>query len=211
MGDPAAMAGVDGVPQFDQRGAPFTRVHGGRIDIGAFESQPNPLPGDYNFSGVVDAADVVVWRKTINSTTDLRADGNGDGIVNQDDWQVWRANFGRTAESGEQGAKSQERGAESTESAANQVPTPRPAWQPPVNDRRGGLRRGFLRRRRGQCFGRRPSDLSRRKICSRRSLQRVRWIATDMILHQRDCNRCAKASPIQTRSALTPLITCSNL
>ena len=39
MGNPAAVAGVGTVPQFDQRGAPFGRVFGGRIDIGAFEQQ----------------------------------------------------------------------------------------------------------------------------------------------------------------------------
>ena len=33
------MAGVGGVPEFDQRGTPFGRVFGGRIDIGAFEYQ----------------------------------------------------------------------------------------------------------------------------------------------------------------------------
>jgi hypothetical protein len=122
-GDPAAMAGVGGVPQFDQRGAPFTRVHGGRIDMGAFEAQPNPLTGDYNLNGVVDTADAVVWRKTLNSTTDLRADGNGDGVVDQVDWQVWRGNFGLTAESGEQGA-------ESGEPVATYAPPHRPAWHP---------------------------------------------------------------------------------
>ena len=94
-GDPRAMAGVGGVPLYDQRGEPFTRVFGGRIDIGAFEAQPNPLPGDYNFDGVVDAADFVIWRKTLNSTTDLRADGNGDGVVNDLDRAVWMANFGK--------------------------------------------------------------------------------------------------------------------
>ena len=35
----AAVAGVGGVPEFDQRGTPFGRVFGGRIDIGAFEYQ----------------------------------------------------------------------------------------------------------------------------------------------------------------------------
>jgi hypothetical protein len=126
-GDSAAMAGVGGVPEFDQRGTPFTRVYGGRIDIGAFESQPDPMPGDYNLNGVVDTADYVVWRKSLGSTTDQRADGNGDGIVNDADWQVWRGNFGLTAESTEQGA-------ESMEPKAAQAPPQRPAWQPPVND-----------------------------------------------------------------------------
>ena len=36
-GDPAAVAGVGGVPQFDQRGTGFGRVVNGRIDIGAYE------------------------------------------------------------------------------------------------------------------------------------------------------------------------------
>ena len=36
-GDPLAVAGSDGVPQFDQRGVPYSRVVGGRIDMGAFE------------------------------------------------------------------------------------------------------------------------------------------------------------------------------
>ena len=63
-GDPTVMAGMDGMPMFDQRGEPFMRVFGGRIDIGAFESQPNPLTGDYNFDGVVDAGDYSLWRNT---------------------------------------------------------------------------------------------------------------------------------------------------
>jgi hypothetical protein len=96
MGDPDAVPGMNGVPLFDQRGEPFSRVHGGRIDMGALESQPNPLPGDYNFDGTVDAADFALWRNTHNSNTDLRADGNVDGIVDGADYEVWRANFGRT-------------------------------------------------------------------------------------------------------------------
>ena len=95
-GDPTAIGGVAGVPQFDQRGEPFTRVTGRRIDIGAFESQPNLLIGDYNFDDVVDAADYAIWHNTRNSTSDLRADGNADGIVDEMDRLVWRSNFGQT-------------------------------------------------------------------------------------------------------------------
>ncbi len=97
-GDPTAVAGVDGVPVYDQRGVPRTRVYGGRIDIGAVESQPDVLLGDYNLNGVVDAADYALWRKA-EGTTDLRADGNGDGQVNDADYTVWRANFGATYQS----------------------------------------------------------------------------------------------------------------
>ncbi len=99
-GDPAALAGAGGVPEFDQRGLPWGRVADGnldgglRIDMGAFERQPNPLAGDYNFNGVVDAADMIVWRKTLGSSNDLRADGDFDGDVDQDDYDVWRSSFG---------------------------------------------------------------------------------------------------------------------
>jgi hypothetical protein len=44
------------------------------------------LPGDYNYDGVVDAADYVVWRKT--------------GINGQQGYDVWRSHFGQTAGSG---------------------------------------------------------------------------------------------------------------
>ncbi len=48
-GDLNAQAGVGDVPLYDERGEPFGRVYGGRIDIGAFEYQQ---PSDLNL--VVD-------------------------------------------------------------------------------------------------------------------------------------------------------------
>lgn len=48
--------------------------------------------GDYNFDGLVNQADVCVWRTTLGSTTQAEADGNGDGIVNQADFNVWATN-----------------------------------------------------------------------------------------------------------------------
>jgi hypothetical protein len=95
-GDPAAVAGMNGVPLFDQRGDPWSRVVGGRLDIGAVESQPNPLPCDYNFDGIVDTADYTVYRDALGSTTDLRADGNGNGRVDQTDCDLWKTHFGQT-------------------------------------------------------------------------------------------------------------------
>ncbi len=113
-GDPAAIPGEDGVPFSDQRSDPWVRIAGGRIDIGAIESQVNPLPGDYNFNGIVDAADYTVWRNTVGSVDKLQADGSGptvgvpDGVVNSLDYTYWKSKFGTVlppgAGSGEQGA-----------------------------------------------------------------------------------------------------------
>ena len=55
------------------------------------------LVGDYNLNGTVDAADYVVWRKTLGTSgvpVYSGADGDGDGMVDPDDYGVWRAHFG---------------------------------------------------------------------------------------------------------------------
>jgi len=56
------------------------------------------LRGDYNLNGVVDAADYVVWRKTLGTNVTLfsGADGNGSSVIDQPDYSVWRTNFGET-------------------------------------------------------------------------------------------------------------------
>ena len=59
-----------------------------------------PLAGDYNGNGTVDAADYVVWRNTRGSTTNLSADGNGNNVVDSGDYTAWRARFGQSAGSG---------------------------------------------------------------------------------------------------------------
>jgi len=51
------------------------------------------LPGDYNGSGLVDAADYVVWRNNLGSSVVLFNDIT-PGIVTQADYDVWKANFG---------------------------------------------------------------------------------------------------------------------
>ena len=59
------------------------------------------VAGDYNLNGVVDAADYVVWRKTLGQIGGpLAADGNGNGQIDTGDLAVWRAHFGQTAGSG---------------------------------------------------------------------------------------------------------------
>jgi hypothetical protein len=100
-GDPAAVAGGSGfgaVPASDGRGAPFTRIFGGRIDMGAIEVEPTGfLAGDYNGNGIVDAADYTLWQDTNGTsvTAASGADGNGDGKVDSLDYHVWMTNFGQ--------------------------------------------------------------------------------------------------------------------
>jgi hypothetical protein len=66
--------------------------------MGAFELQPLPAAffGDYNQDGVADAADYVVWRKTLGGSVAnySGADGNGDGQVTSADLAVWKSHFG---------------------------------------------------------------------------------------------------------------------
>ena len=65
-----------------------------------FISSSAPLAGDYNNDGSVDAVDYTVWRDTLGSTTDLRANGDNTGAsagkIDQADYLFWRANYGNT-------------------------------------------------------------------------------------------------------------------
>ena len=59
-------------------------------------SGPN---GDYNHNGTVDAADYTIWRDTLGSTTDFRANGNNEGasmdLIDQADYDTWKNAFGQ--------------------------------------------------------------------------------------------------------------------
>lgn len=57
------------------------------------------VDGDYDHSGVVDAADYLVWKESLGSSTLLSADGNNNGVVDLSDYTIWRDNFGATATS----------------------------------------------------------------------------------------------------------------
>jgi hypothetical protein len=58
------------------------------------------VPGDYNHNGIVDTADYIVWRSTLGSTTDLRADGDTTGAsagkIDQADYTFWKNHFGQS-------------------------------------------------------------------------------------------------------------------
>jgi len=59
-----------------------------------------PPSGDYNGNGIVDAADYVVWRKTLDLTADPEgsgADGNESGSIDDGDYAYWKTRFGASA------------------------------------------------------------------------------------------------------------------
>lgn len=63
-----------------------------------------PLPGDYNGNGIVDAADYTVWRNTLGSTTDLRANGDKAGAsankIDLADYVFWKSQFAGSGNGG---------------------------------------------------------------------------------------------------------------
>ena len=67
------------------------------LAINAAASDRVELTGDYNNNGAVDAADYVVWRNTLGSTTEPAADGNHDNKIDAADYAIWRSNFGRAS------------------------------------------------------------------------------------------------------------------
>jgi hypothetical protein len=57
--------------------------------------------GDYNKNSIVDAADYTVWRDTLGSMSDLRADGDQNGTIEPADYDYWKARFGNRVKGGE--------------------------------------------------------------------------------------------------------------
>jgi hypothetical protein len=110
-GSPAINAGNPAFvppPDFDQRGAPFTRVAGGRVDIGAFEVQV----GDMDFDGDVDFDDIDDFVLGLNDPAAYEAlygvppatNGDMDGDGDQDFDDI--AGFVAALASGQQSASS---------------------------------------------------------------------------------------------------------
>jgi hypothetical protein len=56
-----------------------------------------PIQGDYNADGSVSAADYVLWRKMLGSTTNLWANGDPTGasttLIDEADYLAWRKKF----------------------------------------------------------------------------------------------------------------------
>jgi hypothetical protein len=54
---------------------------------------PEPMPGDFNRDGYVNAADYTIWRDTLGSSTFLAADANNSGAIDSDDYNIWQSHF----------------------------------------------------------------------------------------------------------------------
>jgi hypothetical protein len=54
------------------------------------------INGDYNNNSIVDAADYLVWRKNVGTSTTLPNDSIG-GTIGTAQYNQWRANFGKPA------------------------------------------------------------------------------------------------------------------
>ncbi|HJQ81130.1 MAG TPA: M23 family metallopeptidase [Lacipirellulaceae bacterium] len=75
------------------------QLNGAAIVSDSFSVLPT---GDYNRDGAVDAADHIVWRKTLGQAVSAYAgaDGDGDRMITQADYAIWRANFGVSISNG---------------------------------------------------------------------------------------------------------------
>ena len=92
-GDPNAVPGIGGVPRFDQRGYAYSRIIGGRIDIGAFEF--GAVSADFDNDGGIDGRDFLSWQRGFGKLNATKADGdaNGDNLINGTDLGIWQSQY----------------------------------------------------------------------------------------------------------------------
>ncbi|WP_428303708.1 PQQ-dependent sugar dehydrogenase [Lacipirellula sp.] len=73
----------------DAAGNDYT-ARGARIFRIRYVGQPT---GDYNYDGGIDGGDFLAWQRNYGSVTQLRPDGNANGIVDAADLSVWKNAF----------------------------------------------------------------------------------------------------------------------
>jgi hypothetical protein len=57
---------------------------------------PPILAGDYDNTGIVDAADYVIWRKNVGQPSQTLPNDTTGVIVGDAQYNLWRSNFGST-------------------------------------------------------------------------------------------------------------------
>jgi hypothetical protein len=104
---PALLIGRDAVVHLitddiylDLQFTDWTQGFGGGFSYDRAEGSLAPEPtGDYNGNGVVDAADYIVWRSTLDQPAvpaGSGADGDESGTIDAGDYTFWAARFGNT-------------------------------------------------------------------------------------------------------------------
>ncbi|MEM7315839.1 MAG: choice-of-anchor Q domain-containing protein, partial [Planctomycetota bacterium] len=94
-GNPAFVPGVFSTPEFDQRGAPYVRLTGTAVDIGAVELQSTPVTCDFDGDSVCDGQDIdQLVAQIASGNHDLLFDLTGDALVDLDDRDAWLAAAG---------------------------------------------------------------------------------------------------------------------
>lgn len=88
---------IPDAPHFDQRGFPFERIAGVRIDIGAIEF--GATSADFDNDGDIDGVDFLVWQRGVGKSTPVHGDGDADldGDVDAGDSSIWEATYGQSA------------------------------------------------------------------------------------------------------------------
>jgi cyclophilin family peptidyl-prolyl cis-trans isomerase len=87
---------IDAMPFMDNAeeliGTPFesTPVYSGGLVVLLRIGRIPLIPGDFDFSGAVNAGDYAVWRSNYGSLTNAAADANGNGRVDNADYVIWR-------------------------------------------------------------------------------------------------------------------------
>ena len=104
-GSPALNAGDPNIlfepTEYDQRGADFSRVAMGRIDIGAYEAQTIPS-ADFDANDEINGHDFLTWQRGYGVANAVRTDGNSDDDTDVDasDLAAWSVTFGRVVDPG---------------------------------------------------------------------------------------------------------------
>jgi formylglycine-generating enzyme required for sulfatase activity len=96
--DPDANPATNDALTLDQRGIPFGRVVGGRIDMGAVEQQPIAPSADFNADLAIDGFDFLAWQRGFGLTSPDGAHDTGDADYDHDvdaaDLAIWTETLG---------------------------------------------------------------------------------------------------------------------
>lgn len=139
-GDPAAIAGVGQTPLFDQRGdfdqvQGLSRVRGGQIDVGAYETSFSNLAADFNGDGRVSGIDFLRWQRGFGQLGATKATGDADnnGVVNGADLAIFEQTFGDSVD-----AVAAASGPAEIQSSSTEAPLAGNQWITAPETRRGG-------------------------------------------------------------------------